>query len=582
MNDTASRLNPVTIGLWLLVVVLYVLLLRVPFNRAYLDFGDGNYQYISWRMTEGVSLYTDILSPQPPFHLWTGAVLVKLSQWVGGEPLLWFRWFTLLVRIAISAIVGLIAYRLFRSQARAFLAASILLILPEGYRWSQGYQSEHLELFLLCLSLYLGLSDRMGSRGLAPLFAVGAMWTNMSALPFSLLLVSIAVLRHPISWIPLVTAIVSLGGLLASCLALYGEAYIQNVWTNQVASIPSDPQVWISSILTEGTSIIDHEGLFILLALAGIWRFLQGRDSGSDYLTLERSLIALWGIASIGSAIYVVKGGTVDYIFMLAEPALAVFAASGIATAFTPSRNDADTDASSPAIKLLGEAGSGVCRILLMVGLFVLLMWKPYAFIVSYRTQAGTGVDLRDQSEGRLIEFSDVEVKTLLRLIDHYTEEGDIIWAPPFFAALSSHPVAEDLSETYLWYVRWQHNTFQKRSDPEVDAMIGGMTEALEQQALPILLVNRRTGQWGHLIIPDGALRLPTPDGGSKIHLVRDLDPRLDQLQTALEKNYHLLLSEPGSEEKLLFQGWNEGIEVWVPQTQPQIPPPWVRAGFQG
>ncbi|MCA9444727.1 MAG: hypothetical protein KC964_28330, partial [Candidatus Omnitrophica bacterium] len=107
-------------------------------------------------------------------------------------------------------------------------------------------------------------------------------------------------------------------------------AYLQNVWSNQVASIPSNPQVWIDSIVTEGTTIIDHEGLFILLALAGIWRFIQGRDSGQRYGTLERSLIGLWGIASVGSAIYVVKGGTVDYIFMLAEPALALFAASAI------------------------------------------------------------------------------------------------------------------------------------------------------------------------------------------------------------------------------------------------------------
>ncbi|MCA9426139.1 MAG: hypothetical protein KC994_13745, partial [Candidatus Omnitrophica bacterium] len=78
MNEVDSRIQPVTIALWGLIVLVYILIIRVPFNHAYLDFGDGNYQYISWRMTEGVSLYTDILSPQPPFHLWTGAALVKL------------------------------------------------------------------------------------------------------------------------------------------------------------------------------------------------------------------------------------------------------------------------------------------------------------------------------------------------------------------------------------------------------------------------------------------------------------------------------------------------------------------------
>ncbi|MCB9783105.1 MAG: hypothetical protein H6751_09110 [Candidatus Omnitrophica bacterium] len=579
MNEVDSRIQPVTIALWGIIVLVYILIIRVPFNHAYLDFGDGNYQYISWRMTEGVSLYTDILSPQPPFHLWTGAALVKLSDWLGGEPLYWFRWFTLLLRIATSALVGLIAVRLFRSQGRALLASVILLILPEGYRWSQGYQSEHLELFLLCLSLLLTLYGKPWQRNLSPLLAVGAMWTNMSALPFSILLILLAVFRNPISWTPILTAILSLVGLVGVSIGLYGDAYLQNVWSNQVASIPSNPQVWIDSIVTEGTTIIDHEGLFILLALAGIWRFIQGRDSDGRYGTLERSLIGLWGIASVGSAIYVVKGGTVDYIFMLAEPALALFAASAIVTVFSPHQSEVSDEGGTGT---LGELGLGVCRILLMVGLFVLLMWKPYAFIYSYRNQAGTGVDLRDQSQGRLIEYSDVEVNTILRLIDHYTEEGDTIWAPPFFAALTEHPVAEDLSETYLWYVRWQQNLFAKQPDPEVDSMIEGMTASLEKTKLPLLLINRRTGQWGHLLIPDGALRLPSRDGGSEVRLLRDLDPRLQKLQSALEQNYHLLLSGPGSEEKLHFQGWNEGIEVWVPKDVDRLPPSWVRVGFGG
>ncbi|MCA9426641.1 MAG: hypothetical protein KC994_16295, partial [Candidatus Omnitrophica bacterium] len=182
----------------------------------------------------------------------------------------------------------------------------------------------------------------------------------------------------------------------------------------------------------------------------------------------------------------------------------------------------------------------------------------------------------------RLIEYSDVEVNTILRLIDHYTEEGDTIWSPPFFAALTEHPVAEDLSETYLWYVRWQQNLFGKQADPGVDAMIEGMTASLAGTELPLLLINRRTGQWGHLLIPDGALRLPSRDGGSEVRLLRDLDPRLQKLQSALEQNYHLLLSGPGSEEKLHFQGWNEGIEVWVPKDVDSLPPSWVRVGFGG
>jgi hypothetical protein len=578
MNADSSRIQLTTLGLWALVVLIYFFFLRVPFNSAYMDFGDGNYQYISWRMTQGVSLYTEILSPQPPFHLWMGSMLVRLSEVFGGEPLLWFRWASLFLRVTTSALVGLIALRLFRSQGRALMASTLFLVLPEGYRWSQGYQSEHLELLLLSVSLLLGLIGSFWARCLSPFFAIGAMWTNMSALPFSILLIGLSIFRNPISWTPLLSVLFSLGGLLGISLGLYGEAYFENVWSNQVASIPSNPRDWLASIVTEGTAIIDHEGLFILLALAGIWRFVQGRDSSSNFSAIEKSLIGLWGIASVGSAVYVIKGGTVDYIFMLAEPALAVFAASAIAVVFSPRRTVEGEEGGSGA--RMGEFGLGLCRILIMVGLFVLLMWKPYAFIVSYRNQTGTGVDLRDQSEGRLVEYSDLEVRTILRLIEQYTEAGETIWAPPFFAALSQHPLDQDLSETYLWYVRWQQNLFGKQPDAGVDTMIEGMTESIENTELPLLLLNRRTGQWGHLIIPDGTLRLPSPEGGSQVHRVRDLDPRLEKLQSALESNYHPLLAAPGDDKKLLFQGWNEALEVWVPQNRQQLPAPWVRDGF--
>lgn len=580
MSDRDTRLLPTTILLWAATALVYALFVRIPFNYAYLDFGDGNYQYISWRMTEGIRLYTDILSPQPPFHLWTGALLVQVADLLGVEPLYCFRWFTLLLRIALSAVVGVLSFQIFASQGRAYLAAAVFFVLPEGYRWSQGYQSEHLELFFLCLALSLGLTGREWMRAIAPFFAVAAMWTNMSSLPFSILIIAFAALRNPFSWKPLAVGAGSLILLLGVSIGLAGEAYMENVWSNQVASIPTDPKVWLQSILVEGTAIIEHEGLFILLCLAGIWGFIQGRDRGTPYSPLERGILGLWGIASVGSAIYVVKGGTVDYIFMLAEPAIAVFSTAAIAIAFSPTRQDSGNGSKSSGA--LGEFLLAGCRILLMVGLFVLLLWKPYSFILSNRNQAGHGVDLRDQSEGRIVEFSDVEVRTLVKTIDHLSEKGETIWAPPFLAALTRRPIAEDLSETYLWYVRWQQNLFGGRPDPAVDALIGGLTEAIGDRALPVLLLNSRTGQWGHLMVPDLTLRLPDPQEGSRIVRVRDLDPRLEKLQSTLEEHYHPILARPGSEEKLYFQGWNERLEVWVPKDAPRLLPPWVQVGFGG
>ena len=66
---------------------LYLLLSLVTINQGYIDFGDGNYLYISWRLSQGARLYADIASPQPPLHLYVGRVLIGVGEALGGGML---------------------------------------------------------------------------------------------------------------------------------------------------------------------------------------------------------------------------------------------------------------------------------------------------------------------------------------------------------------------------------------------------------------------------------------------------------------------------------------------------------------
>jgi hypothetical protein len=565
---------------WLLVTLLYLWLGKTPVSRAYLDFGDGNYQYISWRMTQGVHLYTDILSPQPPFHLWTGYCLHQLADSLGLDPLVAFRWCIHLFRAWTSLAVFGISFLLFRSGPAAWLASALFYFLPEGYRWSQTYQSEHLELLFLTLSWLGCLARNRGLKVCAAPLAVCAVWTNMSSLPFAVLLLLLSTTAPPRSFLPFGSALGALLILLAISLGLAGSSYFENVWSNQVASIPANPAVWMGSIAEHGTTIVVLEGLFILLALFGLYRFLQ-RPSREPW---SRALITLYGVASIGSAVYVVKGGTVDYIFLLAEPVLAVFGAWAWLEFMGPARSPVKPAAPSNAgvEEVAVEGGSmpsaaGVaaafCRVLLLAGLVVLLGWQPFRFIAGFRAQAGVGVDLADVSVGRIVEFSDVEVRTLERLLSELSNPGDTIWAPPYFAALSKRKIMMDLSETYLWWVRWQQSAMTGKPDSGVNRMIEGMASQIEAQEIPLLLINDRTGQWGMLLVPGRELQgIP----------IRQMDPRIERLQHALEEHYQPILAHPGSEEKLYFQGWNERLEVWVPKGQPAYLPPWVTEGFGG
>ena len=402
----------------------------------------------------------------------------------------------------------------------------------------------------------------------------------MSALPFSLLILVIAVAIRPLRWSPLIAAIVTFAGLAALSVALAGNAFLENVWSNQIASIPDSPAAWISSITAQGSSIIRLEGLFILLALLGMFLFLRtgpGILGQSTWNNRERGLVTLWGIASVGSAAYVVKGGTVDYIFTLAEPAVALFAAHALVTSLCGnpfSCKGVETGGVSDP----GEASTlpvgvlpSVCRIALLVGIITLLSWEPWQFNRSVRFQTGSGVDLPNQSDGRIVEFSDREVRTVEKIIEGYAQPGKPIWAPPFFAALSKRPLAMDLSETYLWFVRWASSIYERGSDEGVEEMIEGLTQMISNTEIPLFLLNSRSGQWGCLLIPDHSL------GGT---LTRQLDPRLDRLQKALEEHYHPLLEKPGSDDKLYLQGWNERLEVWVPKERERLLPPSLLKGF--
>lgn len=555
---------------WLAIVVLYLLYLKIPISRAYIDFGDGNYQYISWRINQGVNLYTDILSPQPPFHLWLGACIERITTALDLAPLIGFRWAIHFIRVLISLCVFSTSLLLFRQGLAAWLAGVVFLFLPEGYRWSGGYQSEHLELLCLTLGLLCWAHGKTWTRGLTGICAVCAIWTNMSALPFSILLVALACAGRHRPWLPLLSMAGALVLLLGISLGLAGDAYFENVWSNQVASIPTNPTAWISSLSEQGTTLITFEGPFILLALLGLYRFqaMAGETRDRSAQPSEIFLMTLYGIASIGSGIYVIKGGTVDYIFCLAEPVIALFSAWTLVQWFRAEKTE------EPACgHLVSVSATRLCQAGLIVGIGVVLLWQPWRLMGGIRTQSAPEMDLPDVSQGRIVEFSDREVRTLERVIGELSKPGDTIWAPPFLAALTQREIALDLSETYLWWVRWYQSVVMNKEDAGVNRMLEGMTGLLSSRKIPVLVINDRTGQWGQLLVPGRELQNKP---------LREIDPRLERLQKAMEDNYQPLLAHPGSETKLYFQGWNERLEVWVPKGGPAYLPPWVKEGFGG
>src|SRR5947207_1964847 len=90
----------------------------IPFwNRGYLDFGDGNYMYISWRLAHGAVLYRDVLAPQPPMHFLAGVSIVGVAELIGADVLFAFRAFSLALHVITLFLVIALARRVLQSSA---------------------------------------------------------------------------------------------------------------------------------------------------------------------------------------------------------------------------------------------------------------------------------------------------------------------------------------------------------------------------------------------------------------------------------------------------------------------------------
>jgi hypothetical protein len=234
-----SRLPAAAFGLFLLSGVLTI-------NRVYIDFGDGNYLYISWRCPRGRNS-TRISSPPTPCHLLTGKALIGLGEknWAGGMLTLGLvRFFSLLLHALTAWVVMRISRVLFEDEWTEALAGALYLFLPIGLFWSKGYQSEPLEILFLSVA-FLGLlkGDRPGVT-LAGVCSVLALFTNMTAIPYvALFLVYVLASQRPWMAPRFLGIVLGGGGLLLLFFHWYsGGTYIQNVVsTKRGPSIRTDP-----------------------------------------------------------------------------------------------------------------------------------------------------------------------------------------------------------------------------------------------------------------------------------------------------------------------------------------------------
>ncbi len=499
-------------GLWL-VTALFV----VPtWGWTYWDFGDGNYLYVGRRILDGLVPYRDILAPQPPLHLLMSALSQGLGSVLFDSELIGARVYCLIVRLLGSLAVWLAALRIFRCDFRAAAAAAVFLALPIGFWWSLCLQSENLENVFLILAFWrvLGLDRRSLVAG--GVCSALAMHCNMTAVPFFLCNLLFLGVRRPrlLAWYALPALGVWGAGAIAAW-AWAGAPYLDNVVLNQVGSFPrtdilaehpggdnSFAEYAVRKVRQEGWKVLELEGPLILLGLGGMavrWRETRVRTERDSDEHRRWEYAAWYCIGMLLSIGFVMKGGTVNYIFVLGEPAVAILAADAIVRLVRFAAGLAK-DARRRTARSVAFGAIGV------VAVAASLLWPPAIRNLSYTVRGVQSELPAGDYEVRIVK-GDRQIGTMTmpgvlsvrEIVERHTEPGDPILAPPFYAWISDRTVAAELAENYLWQIKWMNESFDMRhygaDEGEGVLKMAELAAMLRRREIPLVLLD--TGQTG-------------------------------------------------------------------------------------
>lgn len=522
MNETPkTRMSARTA--WILFAVTALLeaaFVIAMWSEAYIDFGDGNYLYIAGRMADGIAPYRDILAPQPPNLLMFGAALTWIARAAGlATPLYLVRAVSLVMRLASAWLVASIALRAWGGARRAALAGVIYLLLPIGLWWSMGWQSEPLEILFLLIMARLALNGTARSDVMAGLSGAMAALTNVTAAPFLLALLLFMLAADWRRALRLALPAAALAAAVTLVMELWTGAFLDNVVLNQVGSYPSPflPYAFYK-IIREGHDIIWLEGFWIFAAAGGFFLFMRR----SPLEPVTRHALAWLFITTLFSFLYVTKGGTVDYIFCLGEPVVAILAAGALAD-FMMRIRDSESPAGLRASRITLTIFAGLFVAALALGPAInqyKLLWTQAAFELPALAPARL-VD----AEGRPRSH----VGQVKAWIERHSRPGDTILAPPFYAFLTGRKLAGEYSEIFIWTIKDRNDRVAGNTTGEGWTKTRELAGMISRRELPIVIIEL------------------------------DQTGRLPEITEALNANYQSITAEP-------YPTLNTRLGVYVPK----------------
>jgi 4-amino-4-deoxy-L-arabinose transferase-like glycosyltransferase len=276
-------------------------------------------------MADGLMIYRDFLSPQPPMHLLTGSALVRLGRFLEAHcgledgPLMTVRVFSMVLHLLTMLCIWGLGRQITGSREGGLLAAALYLLLPLNFWWSLGYQSELLEIFWMFSALTCFVRFRPIPMAGAGVLMGLAVLTNMTAAPYAVANLVFLTVRHGWGLAARGGAGGNWWGAISCRPAGDGERGDLLRGTNgrlfsqcgvESGGILPEGRFWeyaVGKVLSQGGKILVNEGGFIVMGLLGLMAYNRRERR------VEREYVVWYALALLFSLLYVTKGGTMDY-----------------------------------------------------------------------------------------------------------------------------------------------------------------------------------------------------------------------------------------------------------------------------
>ena len=433
-----SRLPWLYSAVFFLFLALFLTLGLIGIDRSCLDAADSTYLVTSRALSEGQMPYRDFLVAHPPLLFLLGAPLAWL-----GAGVLPFRVFIIILMAGLGVAVWRLAKLITANDKLAMLAGAFTLFAPLGLFFSKTFINDYLVSLIAVLTILLLMGRSRAALVAAGVLGIIGTLSKLTILPFMVVcIIYVLIFRRKLSWIYIVVA---LGGSLAA--ALIAQVVTDGAYLSDIFGAQASKGYSLANLFDGLHRIWSMDWPLMVPAWAGAWfawRALRKRGQLGGQLKGRLFLLVGWLLAGVAVLGTLPAEGHDTNLFLMAEPAVAVFAAWGIA----------------------GLAERGTFAPLLLIAIWLVVAIP----------------NLADKSQDFFFRSNVSDVAVIVAETQNRSTVCQPVLIPGCYAVEAERPVTLDYYDPFLWEEKY------KRGDQNAIEMIDGLKQDVAQAKPPVVV----------------------------------------------------------------------------------------------